>query len=80
MLGNAAGTAARAYEHYYQEAEIDGVELDPAVSDVGRRLFGMGELENLTVHDEDARGRSGAGCRYIWFQLRLPVPNRSRSF
>jgi spermidine synthase len=55
MLGNAAGTAARAYERYYPEAEIDGVELDPAVSDVGRRLFGMGELENLTVHDEDAR-------------------------
>jgi spermidine synthase len=55
MLGNAAGTAARAYARYYPEAEIDGVELDPAVSAAGRRYFGMGELRNLTVHDADAR-------------------------
>jgi predicted membrane-bound spermidine synthase len=25
MLGNAAGTAARAYERFYPEAEVDGV-------------------------------------------------------
>ena len=35
--------------------EIDGVELDPAVSRVGRRYFGMGENPRLTVHDADAR-------------------------
>ena len=34
---------------------IDGVELDPAVSRVGRRYFGMGENPRLTVHDADAR-------------------------
>ena len=55
MLGNAAGTAARAYERYYPTAEIDGVELDPAVSDAGRKYFGMGEIDTLTVHDMDAR-------------------------
>ena len=44
MLGNAAGTAARAYERYYPDAEVDGVELDPAVSEVGRRFFGMGAM------------------------------------
>ncbi|MDP9490951.1 MAG: fused MFS/spermidine synthase [Actinomycetota bacterium] len=55
MLGNAAGTAARAYARYYPDARIDGVELDPAVSAAGRRFFGMGELQNLTVHDADAR-------------------------
>lgn len=55
MLGNAAGTAARAYARYYPRAAIDGVELDPAVSEAGRRFFEMGELENLTVHDLDAR-------------------------
>lgn len=55
MLGNAAGTAARAYERYYPGANVDGVELDPAVSDVGRRFFGMGEIGTLTVHDQDAR-------------------------
>jgi spermidine synthase len=55
MLGNAAGTAARAYERYYPTAEIDGVELDPAVSKAGRKYFGMGEIDTLTVHDMDAR-------------------------
>jgi spermidine synthase len=55
MLGNAAGTAARAFERYYPDAEVDGVELDPAVSDAGRRFFEMGEIGTLTVHDVDAR-------------------------
>jgi spermidine synthase len=55
MLGNAAGTAARAYERFYPFAEVDGVELDPAVSDAGRRYFEMGDIGTLTVHDEDAR-------------------------
>jgi spermidine synthase len=55
MLGNAAGTAARAYERYYPLAQVDGVELDPAVSNAGRRYFDMGEIGTLTVHDEDAR-------------------------
>jgi spermidine synthase len=55
ILGNAAGTTARALGEYYPEAEVDGVELDPAVSDVGRRFFGMDEIARLTVHDADAR-------------------------
>ena len=42
MLGNAAGTAARAYAKYYPFVQIDGVELDPAVSEAGRRYFEMG--------------------------------------
>ena len=55
MLGNAAGTAARAFERFYPGAKVDGVELDPAVSDAGRRYFGMGAIETLSVHDADAR-------------------------
>ena len=55
ILGNAGGTTARALGVYYPEAEIDGVELDPAVSRVGRRYFGMDENPRLTVHDADAR-------------------------
>jgi spermidine synthase len=55
MLGNAAGTAARAYERYYPSAKVDGVELDPAVSRAGRRFFGLGDIGTLSVHDEDAR-------------------------
>jgi len=55
ILGNAAGTTARALGVYYPEAEIDGVELDPAVSRVGRDYFGLEDNPRLTVHDADAR-------------------------
>jgi spermidine synthase len=55
ILGNAAGTTARALGVYYPRAEIDGVELDPAVSRVGRRYFGLEDNPRLTVHDADAR-------------------------
>jgi hypothetical protein len=55
ILGNAGGTTARALGVYYPDAEVDGVELDPAVSRVGRRFFGMDDNPNLTVHDVDAR-------------------------
>jgi spermidine synthase len=55
ILGNAAGTTARALGVYYPEARVDGVELDPAVSKVGRRYFGLGDNPRLTVHDADAR-------------------------
>ena len=55
ILGNAAGTTARALGVYYPEAYVDGVELDPAVSRVGRRYFAMDENPRLTVYDTDAR-------------------------
>jgi spermidine synthase len=55
ILGNAAGTTARALAVYYPGVEIDGVELDPAVSEAGRDWFGMDEIDGLTVHDADAR-------------------------
>jgi spermidine synthase len=55
ILGNAAGTTARALGVYYPRAGIDGVELDPAVSRVGRRYFGLQDNPRLTVHDADAR-------------------------
>jgi spermidine synthase len=55
ILGNAGGTTARAMGEYYPDAQIDGVELDPAVSDVGFEYFGMGDNPKLTVHDADAR-------------------------
>jgi spermidine synthase len=55
ILGNAGGTIARAFGVYYPDAAIDGVELDPAVSTVGRRYFGLEDNPRLTVHDADAR-------------------------
>ena len=55
ILGNAAGTTARALGEFYPGSSVDGVELDPAVSDVGRRFFGMNDISRLTVYDTDAR-------------------------
>ena len=55
ILGNAGGTTARALGRFYPDARVDGVELDPAVSDVGFEYFGMGDNPKLTVHDADAR-------------------------
>jgi len=55
ILGNAGGTTARAFGIYYPEARIDGVEIDPAVSAVGRRYFGLADNPGLTVVAADAR-------------------------
>jgi spermidine synthase len=54
ILGNAAGTTARAYGHFFPATRVDGVELDPALTDVGRRLFDM-RGPNLHIHTADAR-------------------------
>ncbi|MDQ3992202.1 MAG: fused MFS/spermidine synthase [Actinomycetota bacterium] len=55
ILGNAGGTTARAFAVFYPDAEIDGVELDPAVTAVGRRYLGLGDNPRLRVHTADAR-------------------------
>jgi spermidine synthase len=54
ILGNAAGTTARAYGHYFPSARVDGVEIDGALSDVGRRLFDL-RGPRLHLHTADAR-------------------------
>jgi spermidine synthase len=55
ILGNAAGTTARAYGHYFPETEVDGVEIDPELERVGLEYFDMGSNPNLSVFNEDAR-------------------------
>lgn len=54
ILGNAAGTTARAYGHYFPDTRVDGVELDGALSEVGRELFDL-RGPRLHLHTEDAR-------------------------
>jgi len=54
ILGNAAGTTARAYGRYFPRTRVDGVELDGALSEVGRELFGL-RGPRLRLHTEDAR-------------------------
>jgi spermidine synthase len=55
ILGNAAGTTARAYGRFFPDAEIHGVEIDPKLEEIGERYFDMGSAENLSVFTEDAR-------------------------
>jgi spermidine synthase len=54
ILGNAAGTTARAYGHYFPDTRIDAVEIDGKVSDIGRRWFDM-RAPHLRTFAEDAR-------------------------
>ena len=57
ILGNAAGTTARQYAHYFPATRIDGVEIDGALNEVARTLFGLTEraAPNVTLHTADAR-------------------------
>ncbi|MEK6274864.1 MAG: fused MFS/spermidine synthase [Actinomycetota bacterium] len=55
ILGNAGGTTARALGVFYPQARVDGVELDPAVTAVGRRFFGLDDNPRLHVVTADAR-------------------------
>ncbi len=54
ILGSAAGTTARAMAHYFPDVRIDAVEIDPDVTQVGRRLFDL-RGSRITTHTADAR-------------------------
>src|SRR5579872_5943204 len=54
IIGLAGGTIARQYTAVYPGVQIDGVELDPAIVQVGRKYFGMTE-PNLHVTVGDGR-------------------------
>jgi spermidine synthase len=54
ILGNAAGTTARAYGHFFPGTRIDGVEIDGELTEIGRRFFDM-RAPGLRTHTADAR-------------------------
>jgi spermidine synthase len=54
ILGNAAGTTARAYERFFPATRVDGVEIDAELSEIGRRFFDMSN-PRLHLYHEDAR-------------------------
>jgi hypothetical protein len=54
ILGNAAGTVARAYGHYFPQTRVDAVELDGELTAIGRRYFGLGG-PRLHTYTADAR-------------------------
>ncbi len=55
ILGNGAGTTARAYERYFPRTRIDGVEIDGELHEIGKRYFGLRERPELKLYTEDAR-------------------------
>ena len=55
MIGNAGGTVARAYGELYPDVEIDGVEIDPEVSEAARRYLGLDDNPRLNVITADGR-------------------------
>jgi spermidine synthase len=54
ILGNAGGTVARAFGHYFPGTAVDAVEIDAELTELGRRYL---DLRNprMRVHAEDAR-------------------------
>jgi spermidine synthase len=54
ILGNAAGTTSRAYEEFFPDSRVDGVEIDSELSEIGRRYFDMNN-PRLHLYHEDAR-------------------------
>jgi spermidine synthase len=54
ILGNAAGTVARAFGRFFPETAVDAVEIDPELTELGRRYF---DLRNprMRTFAEDAR-------------------------
>ena len=55
VIGNAGGTIARAYARFYPSVGIDGVELDPVVTDTGERFLGLRSNPRLRVITADGR-------------------------
>jgi spermidine synthase len=54
ILGNAAGTTSRAYEEFFPDTRVDGVEIDGELSEIGREYFDMNN-PRLHLYHEDAR-------------------------
>ncbi|HEY2053168.1 MAG TPA: fused MFS/spermidine synthase [Solirubrobacterales bacterium] len=54
ILGEAAGSMARAYGHFFPRTRIDAVEIDGAVTAIGRRFFHL-RAPHLRTITADAR-------------------------
>ena len=54
ILGDAAGTVARAYGHFFPHTRVDAVELDGALTAIGRRYFDL-HGPRLHTYTADAR-------------------------
>jgi spermidine synthase len=55
MIGYAGGTVGRAYGAFWPAVRIQGIELDPQVTAVGRRYFGLASNPRVSVATADGR-------------------------
>ncbi len=55
MVGLGGGSTQRAYQHYYTNAMIETVELDPVVVTVAKKYFGVTETPKHKIHCDDGR-------------------------
>ena len=63
LIGLAAGTVSTQYTAVYGEIPIDGVEIDPAIIEVGRRWFAMNQ-PNLNAIAADGRRYLSTSTRH----------------
>jgi len=55
MIGYAGGTVGRAYGVYWPDVSVQGIELDPQVTAVGKRYFGLASNPRVSVATSDGR-------------------------
>jgi len=68
VLGLGGGVIPRDLRHYFPDAAIDVVDIDPQIPQIAKDFFGFSEDEKLKVHVDDGR-------MFIKKQLRRdPVP------
>jgi spermidine synthase len=54
ILGNAAGTVARSFGHFFPRTAVDAVEIDAELTELGRRFFDLRNRQ-MRLFAEDAR-------------------------
>ncbi|OJW68019.1 MAG: hypothetical protein BGO68_04945 [Candidatus Amoebophilus sp. 36-38] len=54
-IGLAGGTTVRQYTHFIPGSQADGVEIDPAIIEVGKAYFGLGDIPDLKTIAQDGR-------------------------
>ncbi len=57
VLGMGAGTSVKQYNHFFPEAHVDAVEIDPEIIRIATdpKYFGIEEGPRLTIYADDAR-------------------------
>ena len=54
VLGVGGGAVIRLFDHFFQDCEIHGVELDSLHIDLAKRFFGI-EKDNVLIQEADAK-------------------------